>query len=329
MTFIWPPLLLTLLLLPGLVIGYRRLEQRRRARVAGLGALVGAGAAADRRRHVPPALYLAAVALLLAALARPEMTVRLPRIEGTVILVFDVSSSMLADDLEPSRLEAAKAAARRFIARQPSTVRVGVVAFSNGGLIIQPPTNVPADSVAAVDRLTPQGATSLGQGIFTALGAIAGAPLAIDEAALADARAEGRPPLGLEDLPPAVIVLLSDGENTGAPDPLDVAQVAAEVGVRIVTVGVGSAEGTVLEVDGFNVVTQLDAATLQALADLTNGTYFPAEDEAALQAVYDDVERRLTVRGEKTEVTSLLAGLSLLLLAAGGGLSLWWFGRIP
>jgi Ca-activated chloride channel family protein len=128
--------------------------------------------------------FVLGLTLLLFGLARPEMLVDLPRIEGTVILAFDVSNSMAADDLEPTRIEAAKAAARAFVENQPPTILIGVVAFSNGGLVVQQPTNDQAAVLATIDRLSPQGGTSLGQGIFTSLNAIAGEAIAIDPSAL-------------------------------------------------------------------------------------------------------------------------------------------------
>jgi len=263
------------------------------------------------------------------------MEVSLPRVEGTVILAFDVSSSMLAEDLEPTRLAAAQAAARAFVAEQPETVQIGVVAFSNGGLVVQPPTDDETAVLATIDRLSPQGGTSLGQGIFTSLNAIAGEPLTLDVAALdANILEDDAPPddalaTAVGYYPSAVIVLLSDGENTESPDPLAVAQVAATAGVRIYPIGIGRAEGTVLELDGFNIVTQLDEASLQDIASLTNGAYYHAEDAESLQEIYQTIDLQLTVAGDKMEVTALLAGIGLLFFLLGGALSLAWFGRAP
>jgi Ca-activated chloride channel family protein len=279
---------------------------------------------------VPPALFLMSLALLLFGMARPEMPVSLPRVEGTVVLAFDVSRSMQADDLEPTRIEAAKAAARAFVEHQPSTIQIGVVAFSNGGLVVQRPTDAPADILAAIDRLSPQGGTSLGQGIFISLNAIAGEPItAGDETLTEGALGEEIPPLEIGNYPSAVIVLLTDGENTGSPEPLEVAQLAAEAGVRIYPVGIGSAEGTVLEVEGFNIVTQLHEPALQAIASLTNGSYYRAEDEGSLKEIYKDIDLQMTIKGERMEVTSVFACLGSLFLLIGGGLSMLWFGRVP
>lgn len=329
MTFIWPWMLLSLLLLPLFVVLYVRALRRRKQAAAALGPLgVASSSAGDRlgrRRHVPALFFFIALALLLFALSRPEMFLDLPRVEGTVILAFDVSNSMNAEDLEPTRIEAAKAAAVSFVENQPSTVKVGVVAFSGGGLVVQAPTAEQADVLATIQRLSPQGGTSLGQGIFTALNAITGEAIAVDPQALEDGQVE----LDLGDHRSAVVLLLTDGENTEEPEPLQIAQLAAEAGVRIYPVGIGSEEGAVLHLDGFNVVSRLDEAILQEIAGLTNGAYYRAEDEQSLREIYETIDLQLTVGGEKLEVTALFAALSMLLLLLGAALTLYWLGRMP
>ena len=328
MTFIWPWMLTALMLAPLFVGVYLRLLRRRQRAADDLGPLGvvrdARGRSPARWRRIPAVFSLLGLTLLLFGLSRPEMVVDLPRVSGTVILAIDVSNSMAADDLDPTRLEAAKAAATAFVEHQPSTVQVGLVAFSNGGLILQPPTNDQAALLTAIDRLAPQGATSLAQGIFTSLNAIAGEPLAIDPAVL-----EAGTAVDIGSYPSAVVLMLTDGENTSNPDPLAVAQLAAQAGVRIYPVGIGSPEGAVLEIDGYNVVTQLDEATLQEIAGLTNGTYTRAEDANALQTVYKNVDLQLTISGQKMEITALVAGASLLLFLIGGVLSMLWFGRMP
>lgn len=329
MSFIWPLMLLSLLLVPLLVGLYFRLLHRRQRATADLGPLgmvqSSSGSKIGNHRHVPPTFFLLGLTLLLFGLARPEMIVSLPRVEGTAILAFDISNSMAADDLEPTRIEAAKAAARAFVENQPPTILIGVVAFSNGGLVVQTPTDDQAAVLATIDRLSPQGGTSLGQGIFTSLNAIAGEAITIDETSLED----GAQSIQIEDYSSAVVVLLTDGENTEPPDPLEIAQVAAEAGVRIYPVGIGSLEGTVVEVDGFSILTQLDEMTLQQIASLTNGVYHHAEDEESLQEIYQNIDLQLTINEEKMEITSIVAGISMLLLLTGGLLSLFWFGRVP
>jgi Ca-activated chloride channel family protein len=329
MSFIWPWMLITLLFVPLLAGEYIRLLRKRRQALADLGPLGlvqnRSGRNLGRQRHIPAALFLFGLALLLFSLARPEMFVELPRVEGTVILAFDVSNSMAAEDLEPSRIEAAKAAARAFVENQPSTILIGVVAFGSGGLVVQPPTDDQSAVLATINRLSPQGGTSLGQGIFTSLNAIAGEAISVDAAAL-----EGDlEPLEIGDYSSAVILLLTDGENTESPDPLEIAQLAAEAGVRIYPVGIGSKEGAILEIEGFNIFTQLDEIALQEIASLTNGSYYHAADEESLREIYENVDLQLQTRGEKMEVTAILAGLSLPFFLIGGALSLFWFGRMP
>jgi Ca-activated chloride channel family protein len=322
-------MLLSLMLVPLMVWLYFRLLRRRSRAVADLGPLgisqSSSGGSVGIRRHVPVVFFMLGLTLLLFGSARPEMLVDLPRVEGTVILAFDVSNSMAADDLEPTRIDAAKAAARAFVENQPPTILIGVVAFSNGGLVVQQPTNDQAAVLATIDRLSPQGGTSLGQGIFTSLNAIAGEAIALDPEALE----EDIGSIDIGSYPSSVVLLLTDGENTGAPEPLDVAQVAAEAGVRIYPVGIGSTDGAILEIDGFNILSQLDEMALQQIASVTNGAYYRAEDEESLAEIYENIDLRLTISGETMEVTAIVAAVSLLLLMVGGLLSLLWFGRMP
>ncbi len=331
MSFIWPWMLPTLLLIPLFVWGYGRLRWRRQQAMAVWGPLGvvqnSAGTNLKRRRHGPMLFFLIGFTLLLFSLARPEMILELPRVAGTVILAFDVSNSMAADDLEPTRMEAAKEAARAFVEQQPGTIQIGVVAFSNGGLVVQPPTDDQTAVLDTINRLTPQGATSLGQGIFSALNAIAGEAIALDLDL--EALEEGSPLPDIGYYPSAVVLLLTDGENTNNPDPFEVAQLAAQAGVRIYPVGIGSAEGTVLELEGFNILTQLDETVLQQIASTTNGAYYHAADEESLQEIYQNVDLQLTVSGEKMEVTAVFAGLSVLFFLVGAALALLWFGRMP
>lgn len=336
MSFIWPAMLLSLLLIPLFVMLYLRMQQRRRRLAASYGSfgLVqgAAGPGLGLRRHLPPALFLAGLTILLLAMARPQTEVSLPRLEGTVILVFDVSGSMAADDLKPTRMEAAKVAAREFVQHQPATVQIGVVAFSDGGLTVQTPTNDQEAILATINRLTPQRGTSLGQGILVSLNTIAavGAEPALRlYSNLTPTPIPTPTPVPYGTYTPAVIVLLTDGENNESPDPLAAAQAAADRGVRIYTVGIGSAAGTTLHVDGFTVHTRLDEAALQRIAQLTDGAYFQAENEQDLRTIYDNLNPELVVKPEKMEVTSIFAGASILIWLIGGAFSLLWFGRWP
>lgn len=324
MTFDWPWMLPGLAAVPLVVWWYQRLRTARAARRAELAALgLVAPAPTGRRRHVPPALLLAALVLLLTALARPEVSVPLPRREGTVILAVDVSASMAATDLTPTRMDAAKVAARAFAERQPPSVRIGVVAFSGSGLVTQEVTADRVSVLAAIDRLRPDGGTALGRGLQTSLTAITGRPVLVD-AAGGPAEPPG-PDLGYHGS--AAVVLFTDGENTAEPDPLDVAELASSAGVRVYPVGLGRPEGTVLQIDGFALATALDEPALREIAAKTDGRYVAAADAQALAGVSDAIDLEWTVEAEHIEITALLAAAAAVLVLLGVGLSLAWVGR--
>ena len=326
MTFAWPWLLLSLGAIPLLWVGYRRLLRQRAARRAELAALglVAAGPDAGRRARLAPALFLAALGLLLVALARPQATVAEPRREGTVVLAFDVSSSMAAKDVQPSRMAAAQAAARAFVGKQPTTIRLAVVAFGQSGVIAQQPTDNHAAVLAAIDRLAPQGGTALGRGIQTSLSAIVGRTVQLD-APNESPESSGQ---NLGYYGSAAVILLSDGENTDNPDPLNAAQLASTAGVRVYPIGFGSPGGSVIEVDGFQIATALDESLLRSIATTTNGTYFQAADAQALAKVYDSIDLSWTVQARRIEVTALFAAAAAVLLLVGAGLSLSRSGRV-
>jgi Ca-activated chloride channel family protein len=329
MSFVWPSMLYLLGLVPLLAAAYFYAAARRRKRAAHYGSLGFVQSASGKRPglrlYVPPALFLASVSAMTLAVARPQFTVSLPRLEGTVILVFDVSGSMAADDAKPTRMEAAKAAAIGFVERQPPGVQVGVVAFSDGGLSIVSPTNEQETLLAAIKRLSPQRGTSLGNGILTAL------DLALRstgrQAENSDSATPAPPPPGASSS--AVIVVLSDGENNMSPEPEAAAQKAAEYGVRVDTIGFGTPAGVTLQVNGFLVHTALDEAALQGLSKVGGGNYFNAQGENGLGAIYERIEPKFVIKPESMEVTSLLAGLGLVVLIIGGAFSLLWFGRVP
>ncbi|HEX9924999.1 MAG TPA: VWA domain-containing protein [Anaerolineae bacterium] len=334
MSFIWPIMLFSLLLIPLFALLYFRQQQRRRQFATSFGTL-GLVQEAGRsqlgwRRHLPPALFLLGLVLLLLALARPEMVVTLPRIEGTVILAFDVSGSMAAEDLEPTRMEAAKVAAREFVQHQPRTVQIGIVAFSDGGFSVQAPTNDPDAILTTIERLKPERGTSLGQGIFASLNTITADTETLPEFDQENLTPVPTPtPVPEGTYTPAIIILLTDGENNQDPDPIAAAQTAADLGVRIYTVGIGSAAGTTLHVNGITVHTQLNEPMLQEIARLTGGAYYQAENEEDLREIYENIDPQLVIKPEKMEVTSIFAGVSILVLLIGGSFSLLWFSRVP
>jgi Ca-activated chloride channel family protein len=327
MTFASPLLLVSLATLPLLVVGYRRLlrgRAARRAQLAALGLVPAGSASSGRRAHLAPALLLGALALLFVALARPQATVAEPRREGTVVLAFDVSSSMGATDVAPSRMAAAKSAAHAFVEKQPPTIRLAVVAFGQSGVIARQPTTDHTAVLAAIDRLSPQGGTALGRGIQTSLSAIAGKTVQLD-APSGSVEARGQ---DIGYFGSAAVVLLSDGENTDGPDPLQAAELASTAGVRIYPIGLGSPRGTVLQIDGFQVATALDEPLLRQIATTTDGNYFPAADAEALAKVYDSIDLSWTLEKRRTEVTALFAAGAAVLLLLAVGLSLARSGRV-
>lgn len=336
MSFIWPAMLLLVLFVPLFVVLYI-LMQRRRRRIAaayssfGLGQQ-GTGRRLGKRRHIPITLFLIGLTILIVALARPQTVVSLPRIEGTVMLAFDVSGSMAADDLKPTRMEAAKAAARDFIEHQPPSVKIGVISFSDSGFAVQVPTDDQAAVLAAINRLTPQRGTSLAYGILTSLNAIAAAEAGDNPRFYSNLTPTPAPtptPVPKGTYTPSVIVLLTDGENNESPDPLDAAQTAADRGVRIYTIGIGSAAGSILHIEGLTIRSRLNEDLLQQIAQMTDGVYYNADNEQDLKTIYDNLDPQLVIKPEKTEVTSLFAGVSILVLLIGGGFSLLWFSRLP
>lgn len=337
MTFQWPWGLLALLLVPAGLWLNHRLEARRATRAAALGMLGHAGATTPGLRRaalldrVAEVLVVAAFVVFALGLARPTATLSLPRIEGTLVLTFDVSASMLADDVKPTRMDAAKTAAKAIVDAQPPGVIIGVSAFSDGGLSIQTPTSERARVIAAVDRLVPSRGTSLAQGITAALASI---ELAESDTPSSYYSNRSAPPTNAPaPVPPgshdeAAIVLISDGENNERPDPIVAARAAADRGIRIVTVGVGTTAGTILDLDGFRVQTALDEPMLQQVADLTAGAYQPAS-ELDVPAIYRQLATHLVARETDVELTALLAALGLVVLLAGVGLTLARGGRLP
>lgn len=327
MTLGAPWMLAALLLVGGLIAAYV-LDGRRRAtraaRLAAEGLVAGRPTGRSWRRHAPFALFAVALGVLVVGLARPAATVRTPRREGTVILAIDVSGSMRATDVKPSRFAAAKAAAASFVERQAAAVRVGVVAFGNGAVIVQPPSTERDDVAAAIDRLSIGGGTSVGQGLLTSLQAIAGQPIAVDEAALADDAGK----LDIGYFGGSSIVVFSDGENVGEPDPRAIGDIASVAGVRVHTVATGTEAGTVLPIDGFNVATAADPALLRDLAEATDGSFSTADDAEALAAVAGSIDLRFKVVSEHIEITGVFSAVGAFLLLAAAAASVLRSGRV-
>jgi Ca-activated chloride channel family protein len=319
MTFSYPFMLVVAGLATAAAVAmYVLLHRRRAAALAGTGLAV----VVSKRRHLPYVLFLAAIPVLLVAGARPEAEVRVPRASGTVMLVVDASNSMTATDLEPSRLGAAQQAAAEFVRAQPHTVDKGVVVFGQQALNTQTPTDNHDEAIAAINRLKSGGGTSLGQAILAALSAIVGKPVTLPE------NPDMPPPTDLGYWRSATIVLLSDGENTGGPDAEAAALLASDAGVRIETVGIGTARGTTIEVDGFELATALNADVLTMIADATGGSYHAAGDPESLREATRSIDLRITMQAKLVELTAVFTIVALVLLTIGALLMIRWYGRV-
>ena len=344
MTFIWPTALVLLVVVAGLALLYVLAQRRRNRyalRYANLSLVREAiGKGPGWRRHVPPAFFLLALAFMSIAVARPQAVVAVPSQEGTIILAIDVSGSMLAEDMRPNRIEAAKAAARAFVDKQSESVKVGVVSFSGDASIVQSPTTDKGLVIAAINRLRPQRATAIGRAILVSLDAIEesmGSETDLPSSILQQQNPNGTPRPTATPLPAylqgqhssASIVLLSDGQNNQFPPPLDVVDQAVSRGVRVYTIGVGSAAGTIVRLQGRAVRTALDEATLKKIAQVTDGEYFNASTEQDLRAVYENLTTQLVIRNEKTELTAYFTLAAAVLAVMAGAFSLLWFNRLP
>jgi len=341
-TFLFPLGLWLTLIVPILIALYiwaQRRRQKYALRYASLSLVKEAlGRGPGIRRHVPPALFLIALFFMTAAIARPVTVVTMPAQEGTVILAIDVSGSMQAEDLKPNRMEAAKEAAKAFVMRQGEDVSVGIVSFSGDASLVQSPTTDHDLVIKAIDRLRTQRATAIGRGILTSLDAIfeneeeeAPSVVALRRLEQSGGQLGPRPtppPDGALNTP-ATIILLSDGQNNQFPAPLQIIDEAIMRGIRVYTVGVGSTEGTILRLQGRQIRTRLDEATLKQIASVTDAEYYNASNEKDLRAVYEKLSTQLVLRQQKTEVTAYLTALAAVLSIIAGGLSLLWFNRLP
>jgi Ca-activated chloride channel family protein len=342
MNFLWQEALWLLLLLPLLVWAYVWLLKRRKKTAVAWSSLAVVKEAMGQqrlwRRHVPPALLLLALAALIVASARPTAVVTLPLVEQTIILAMDVSGSMRATDVEPNRLVASQNAAKAFIAELPRSVRVGVVSFAGTAAIVQPPTLSREDVAAAIDRFQLQRATAIGSGLILSLAAIfpdAGIDLSQVTGARLMPRALGEQPKDKEFTPvepgsynSAAIILLTDGQRTTGPDSMDAAKMAADRGVKVYTVGIGTKEGDTIGFEGWSMRVRLDEDTLKQVAMATRAEYFYAGNAVDLKKVYQSLGTRLSAQKKETEISALFAGLGALLTLVAAGLSVWWFGRV-
>ena len=343
MSFLWPTFLWALLLLPLLVVGYLWLLRRRRKTTVVLSSIGVAKAALHKgphwRRHVPPALLLLALATLLLATARPMATVTLPMAERTIMLAMDVSGSMRAEDVKPNRLVASQEAAKAFVNNLPREVKVGVVSFAGTAAVVQAPTTSREDVIAAIDRFQLQRGTATGSGIILSLATLFPDHGIEIQHVTGQRNFPGRAINEKKDekkftpvLPgsynSAAIIMLTDGQRTTGPDPLDAAKMAAERGIRVYTVGIGTTSGEIIGFEGWSMRVRLDEETLKNVSVLTHGEYFYAGTAADLKKVYEGLSSRMVVERKETEISALFAALGVLLSVLAAGLSVWWFGRV-
>jgi Ca-activated chloride channel homolog len=321
------PILLAVGLVVAAALAWAAIATARR-RAAAL-ASAGVAARGGRRARLAGVWFtIAGLAVLAVAAAGPAVTVPVSHANGTVIIAMDVSGSMAATDVPPSRLSAAKKAAQAFVNAQPANVNIGVIAFEQGGLEAAIPTADHSTTLAAIGRLSAGGGTSLGSAILAALSAITHRTVSIGPNSSA-------PDIGY--WPSATIVLFSDGQDgsTGSGtsagtgnDTSAAAAVAEKAGVRIDTVGVGTTAGTTVDVEGYHLFTGLDEATLKQISQTTAGTYHPASDASELNGIASSINLRLTVSHQPLPLAGALIALALVLLAAGAVFTVARTGRV-
>jgi Ca-activated chloride channel family protein len=297
-------------------------------------------------RHLPAALLLASLTIMIAGIARPVAVITLPSQQKTIILAMDVSGSMRASDVEPTRMAAAQAAAKAFVKEQPRSTRIGVVAFGGAAMMVQSPTQSHDDIFAAIDRFQYQRGTNIGGGIVLSLQTLfPDAEIELKPPAGSAPPRNGAPPRGqalnsgpaerqpMQPVDPGsyqsgVIILLTDGRTTTGPDPIQAARLVAQHGVRIFSVGFGTPQGATIDFEGWSARVQLDEETLRQVAELTRGAYFSAGSEAQLNEVYKTLSAKFSLERKETEITSLFSAAAAVMAVIAALLSLLWFGRI-
>ena len=323
MSFAWPIALSGLVLVVLALIAYVVVQRRRRryvVRFTNFDLLANIVERSPRwRRHVPPALTLLALSVLVVGMARPEIAVAMPRQEATVVLAMDSSGSMTATDVTPDRMTAARAAASSFVEGLPDGFQIGVVSFSDQADVIVPPTADHDEAIRALEALEADNGTALGDAIARSV------ELGISNLDETISKTEENP---------VVVLVLSDGANTtGDFEPLDAAAQAVEAKVPVYTVALGTPEGTIQGPDGYGGVRTIavppDTETLTQVAEVTGGRFFEAADEEALRSVYDEIGSQVGVEHERRELTVAFTAAGAVLLLLGGALSALWFSRIP
>jgi Ca-activated chloride channel family protein len=367
--FIWPTFLWLLVLVPllaGLYVWLLRRRKQGALRYGNMGVLKQAIGPANWRRHLPPALMLAALTLLLLAVARPTAMVSLPSHRATVMMAMDVSGSMRAQDIKPSRIEASQKAAKDYIKEQPKDVVIGMVAFAGAAFVVQNPTTDRTALNAAIDNFELQRGTAVGNGILVALqglfpkenfpissfnngggfGGSGGFGFNRRNGGNCGRAEEGNANFGRRlgeagsaapkkhvpvepgSYKNGVIIVMTDGQTTTGCDPVEAARLASEYGVRIYTIGFGTSRGNNVSFGGFSMRTQLDEESLKKVADMTKGKYYKASSSEDLKAVYDMLTKQLVIEVKEMEVSSFFAAGAALLMMIAAGLSVAWFGRI-
>jgi Ca-activated chloride channel family protein len=345
MYFQWPEFLWLMLALPLLVLLYLWLLRRKKKtalRYASLSIVKEAmGPGQTIRRHIPPVLFLLAIAAMLLAAARPMAVITLPSNQQTIILAMDVSGSMRATDVQPSRLVAAQNAAKAFLADLPRHVKVGIVAFAGSAQVAQIPTINREDLVTAIDRFQLQRATATGNAIVISLATLfPDAGIELEQLQTGRDRQRGFSldqekkekkaftPVAPGSYTSAAIIMLTDGQRTTGVDPLEAAKLAADRGVRVYTVGIGTVDGETIGFEGWSMRVRLDEETLKSIATKTNAEYFYAGTAENLKKVYNTLSSRLTVEKKETEISGLLALVGAALSLISAALSILWFNRI-
>lgn len=326
MSFLAPEMLWLLLLVPVLAAGYILLQRRRTRyalRFTNVDLLANVVAASPRwRRWVPPVLFLAALGALLFATARPQLVTKVPRNQASVVLAMDVSRSMEAKDVAPTRLAAAEQAAGRFLDRVPEKFQVGLITFSTEAQVAVPPTDDHALVRQALASLEADGGTAIGDAVALAT--------EVRKQRLIDNEQEqndkGKPPL--------VVLLLSDGSpSEDTLDPVEAANRAKAAGIPVYTIALGTDQGTIEVTNEFGIPETVDVPpdreTLAKIARITGGATFSAPTPQALEAVYERLGTSIGYSDEKREVTAWFAAGGLVLLVLAGSFSALWFNRLP
>ena len=343
MNFLWPQnlwLMLALPLLPGLYLWLLRRRGKPALRLSSLG-VVRKASSRQWRRHVPPALFFLAMAVALFAVARPTAPVALPWARSTIMLAMDASLSMRVKDVQPTRMVAAQQAAKTFVHELPRNIEVGMVTFAGSAQVVQQATVDRPSVISAIDAIQMQMGTAVGSAIVVCLAELF-PDHGIDLGEMTFGPRRNAQSLDQKTKPPpkpftpvapgsyesAAIILLSDGRRTTGVDTLQAAKMAAERGVRIYVIGLGTVDGHAAWGEGMAIYLQLDEPTLREVARLTGGEYHYAGTAEDLRTVYRQLGSRVQIQTRETELTALLAMLAALLLLTASTLSMRWFGRI-